>query len=200
LRQQNVKPPGVPNYCLADFIAPADSGVGDYVGGFAVTAGLGIEEHLEAFEKDHDDYSSIMLKALADRLVEAFAELMHEQVRKDLWGYASNESLTTEQLIREDYRGIRPAPGYPSCPDHTEKETLFSLLDVEVRAGLSLTESFAMYPAASVSGWYFSHPGSKYFNVGKVARDQIEDYSRRKSISVESAERWLSSSLSYDPE
>jgi len=200
LRQQNVKPPGVPNYCLADFIAPADSGIGDYVGGFAVTAGLGIEEHLEAFEKDHDDYSSIMLKALADRLAEAFAELMHEQVRKDLWGYAANESLTTEELIREDYRGIRPAPGYPACPDHTEKETLFSLLDVEVRAGLSLTESFAMYPAASVSGWYFSHSGSKYFNVGKVAKDQIEDYSRRKSISVESAERWLSSSLSYDPE
>ncbi|MEE2767452.1 MAG: methionine synthase [Pseudomonadota bacterium] len=200
LRQQNVKPPGLPNYCLADFVAPADSGIGDYVGGFAVTAGLGIEEHLEAFEKDHDDYSSIMLKALADRLAEAFAELMHEQVRKDLWGYASNESLTNEELIREDYRGIRPAPGYPSCPDHTEKETLFSLLDVEARAGLSLTESFAMYPAASVSGWYFSHPGSKYFNVGKVARDQIEDYSRRKSISVESAERWLSPSLSYDPE
>ncbi|MFZ4700883.1 MAG: methionine synthase, partial [Candidatus Methylumidiphilus sp.] len=171
LRQQQVKPPGQPNYCLSDFVGPA--GVADYVGGFAVTAGQGIEGHLARFAKDHDDYSSIMLKALADRLAEAFAEVLHKRVRNEFWGYVPDESLSNEQLIHEEYRGIRPAPGYPACPDHTEKAALFSLLNPLDNAGISLTESFAMYPASSVSGWYCSHPASKYFNVGKLNRDQV---------------------------
>ncbi|WP_266368044.1 methionine synthase [Tellurirhabdus rosea] len=196
LRQQNQKAPGLPNYSLADFVAPLDSGREDYIGGFAVTAGIGIETLLERYEKDHDDYSSIMVKALADRLAEAFAELMHERVRKEFWPYASGEKLTNEQLIKEEYEGIRPAPGYPACPDHTEKATLFSLLECE-QIGIELTESFAMYPASSVSGFYFSHPQSRYFAVGKITRDQVLDYARRKDMPVEDVERWLAPVLGY---
>jgi 5-methyltetrahydrofolate--homocysteine methyltransferase len=198
LRQQHIKPPGQPNYCLSDFVGPV--GVADYVGGFAVTAGQGIEEPLARFAKDHDDYSSIMLKALADRLAEAFAEVLHKRVRKEFWGYVPEENLSNEQLIHEEYRGIRPAPGYPACPDHTEKTALFGLLDPLENAGIALTESFAMYPASSVSGWYFSHPASKYFNVGKLNRDQVDDYAKRKSLSVREAERWLGPVLAYEPE
>ncbi|MCI0734335.1 MAG: methionine synthase, partial [Methylococcaceae bacterium] len=200
LRQQNIKPPGQPNYCLSDFVAPAESGLKDYLGGFAVSAGFGIESHLEKFAKDHNDYNSIMLKALADRLAEAFAELMHQRVRKEFWGYAADEALTPEHLIKEEYRGIRPAPGYPACPDHTEKETLFSLLNVTEQSGITLTESYAMFPAASVCGWYFAHPGARYFNVGKIAKDQILDYSQRKGMSLKSTERWLAPILAYEPE
>ncbi|SMF95533.1 methionine synthase (B12-dependent) [Methylomagnum ishizawai] len=200
LRQQAVKPPGQPNYCLADFIAPADSGVPDYIGGFAVTAGQGIEAKLDAFAANHDDYSGIMLKALADRLAEAFAERMHERVRREFWGYAPEEHHSNRELIDETYRGIRPAPGYPACPDHTEKTALFDLLRVEANTGITLTESCAMYPASSVSGWYFSHPAAKYFNVGKINRDQIEDYARRKGMEVRDVERWLAPVLAYEPE
>jgi 5-methyltetrahydrofolate--homocysteine methyltransferase len=200
LRQQAVKPPGQRNYCLADFVSPKDSGQTDYIGGFAVTAGIGIEKHLDAFAAQHDDYSSIMLKALADRLAEAFAECLHQRVRREFWGYAAEESLASEQLIKEEYRGIRPAPGYPACPDHTEKATLFSLLDVEAQTGISLTESFAMYPASSVSGWYLSHPATRYFNVGKINRDQVEDYAHRKGMPLRDIERWLAPSLAYEPD
>ncbi len=200
LRQQNVKPPGQPNYCLSDFIAPADSGGADYIGAFAVTAGVGIEAHLERFAQQHDDYSSILLKALADRLAEAFAECLHARVRREFWGYATDEQLSPEQLIEEAYSGIRPAPGYPACPDHTEKAVLFSLLAAEDHAGIRLTESFAMYPASSVSGWYFSHPAARYFNVGKIARDQVEDYAKRKGMDYRDAERWLTPILAYGPE
>ncbi|ATG88625.1 5-methyltetrahydrofolate--homocysteine methyltransferase [Methylomonas koyamae] len=197
LRQQNVKAPGRPNYCLSDFIAPVGSGIADYIGGFAVTAGIGIETKLAEFEQDHDDYSAIMLKALADRLAEAFAEYMHLAVRKDYWGYAEDESHDNEALIEEAYRGIRPAPGYPACPDHTEKAKLFELLNVTATTSIALTENFAMYPAAAVSGWYFSHPESQYFNVGKIDRDQLEDYARRKGIKLEVAERWLAAHLNH---
>ena len=200
LRQQTEKPPGRPNQCLADFVAPKESGVKDYMGGFAVTTGLGIEEKIEAYEKDHDDYHSIMLKALADRLAEAFAELMHLKVRKELWGYASDEHLANDELIKEQYNGVRPAPGYPACPEHTEKQLLWQLLDAEQNAGIQLTESMAMWPAAAVSGWYFAHPESKYFAVGKINRDQVEDYARRKGMSLEEAEKWLAPSLGYDPD
>ncbi len=200
LRQQAVKPPGQPNYCLADFVAPVDAGLPDYVGGFAVTAGEGIEAHLDRFAAAHDDYSGIMLKALADRLAEAFAERMHQRVRQEFWGYAADEHLSSAQLINEDYRGIRPAPGYPACPDHTEKAALFQLLDATANAGITLTESYAMYPASSVSGWYFSHPASKYFNVGKINRDQVEDYAKRKGMELREAERWLAPSLAYEPD
>jgi 5-methyltetrahydrofolate--homocysteine methyltransferase len=200
LRQQAIKPPGRPNYCLADFIAPEESGRHDYIGAFAVTAGIGIEPYLEAFEKDHNDYASIMLKALADRLAEALAECLHKRVRRELWGYAKDEQLSNEQLIHEKYRGIRPAPGYPACPDHTEKTTLFELLEVEQCIGIKLTEHFAMHPAASVSGWYFSHPDAQYFNVGKIGRDQLHDYALRKSMAEKEAERWLASILAYEPE
>ena len=200
LRQQNKKPAERPNYCLADFIAPQDSGKPDYIGAFAVTAGIGIEEHLQRFEADHNDYHAIMLKALADRLAEAFAEKMHHDIRTAIWKYADDKDLSMEQMIKEKYQGIRPAPGYPACPDHTEKATLFSLLDVEEQAGITLTESYAMYPAASVSGWYFSHPDAQYFNVGKLGRDQIEDYAQRKSLTVKETERWLSANLAYEPD
>ena len=200
LRQQGVKPPGQRNYALSDFIAPKDSGLVDYIGGFAVTTGLGIEPHLDRFAKDHDDYSAIMLKALADRLAEAFAECMHQRVRREFWGYAAHEALTHHALIEEDYQGIRPAPGYPACPDHTEKKTLFKLLHVEAEAGITLTESFAMSPASSVSGWYFSHPDARYFNVGKIGRDQVEDYAHRKEMPLKDMERWLAPHLSYDPD
>ena len=197
LRQQNQKAPGLPNFCLSDFIAPLESGREDYIGGFAVTAGIGIEALLEKYERDHDDYNSIMVKAIADRLAEAFAERMHERVRKEFWPYATDESLSNEELIKEKYQGIRPAPGYPACPDHTEKGTLFELLDAG-KIGIELTESYAMYPASSVSGFYFSHPESKYFAVGKINKDQVLDYAMRKDMPVEEIERWLSPVLSYD--
>lgn len=197
LRQQRQRSEGVPYLCLSDFIAQKSTGIRDYVGGFAVTAGIGIEEHIERFQKEHDDYGKIMLQALADRLAEAFAELMHRKVRRELWGYAKNEELSNEELISEKYLGIRPAPGYPACPDHTEKLTLFKLLDAENSAGIRLTESMAMYPAASVSGLYFAHPESRYFGVQKIAKDQVADYACRKGISVEEAEKWLSANLGY---
>jgi 5-methyltetrahydrofolate--homocysteine methyltransferase len=197
LRQQNVKPTGRPNFSLADFIAPRGAGVKDYIGAFAVTAGIGIEKKLDAFEKQHDDYSSIMLKALADRLAEAFTELLHKRVRREFWGYGREENLDNEALIKEQYRGIRPAPGYPACPDHTEKGTLFDLLQCE-RSGIRLTESYAMHPASSVSGFYLSHPQSQYFAVGKIARDQVADYARRKGMPLEEIERWLAPNLGYE--
>jgi 5-methyltetrahydrofolate--homocysteine methyltransferase len=200
LRQQVDKPPGRPDFCLADFIAPSDSGVRDWIGGFAVTTGIGIEPHLQKFENEHDDYSSILLKALADRLAEAFAERLHQRVRKEYWGYASDEALGNDELISEKYRGIRPAPGYPACPDHTEKATLWTLLDPPKNAGIELTESFAMYPTAAVSGWYFSHPDSQYFVVGRLTKEQVEDYAKRKEWTLAEAERWLAPNLDYDPE
>jgi 5-methyltetrahydrofolate--homocysteine methyltransferase len=199
LRQQNQKPQGNPNQCLADFVAPKDSGVADYVGAFAVTAGIGIDARVEAFEAKHDDYSAIMLKALADRLAEAFAELMHRRVRKEFWGYAPDEALSVEDLVAEKYRGIRPAPGYPACPDHTEKGALFRLLDVERNAGITLTESYAMLPTAAVSGFYFSHPDAHYFATGKVDRDQVEEYAARKGMPLPEVERWLAPVLAYEP-
>jgi 5-methyltetrahydrofolate--homocysteine methyltransferase len=198
LRQQTEKPTGKANRCLADFVAPQESGLNDYLGGFVVTTGLGTDELAKSYEEQHDDYSSIMVKALADRLVEAFTERLHERVRKEFWPYAEQESLSNEELIKETYRGIRPAPGYPACPDHTEKTTLFSLLDAENNTGVSLTESLAMYPAASVSGFYFSHPEARYFAVGKIAKDQIESYSQRKGNEVKTTERWLSPILGYE--
>ena len=197
LRQQNVKAPGRPNYCLSDFIAPIESGKADYIGAFAVTSGIGIEEKVAQFEADFDDYSAILLKALADRLAEAFAEYLHQVVRKEYWGYAGDEAHTPEELISEAYQGIRPAPGYPACPDHTEKEKLFALLDVTANTSIELTESYAMYPTAAVSGWYFSHPESQYFNVGKINDDQLEDYAQRKGMIKEVAERWLSAHLHH---
>jgi 5-methyltetrahydrofolate--homocysteine methyltransferase len=199
LRQQKGKPDGQPHECLADYVAPRASGVNDYFGAFAVTAGIGIEEHVTRFERAHDDYSAIMLKALADRLAEAAAEHFHERVRRELWGYAAAEGLTNEQLVREEYRGIRPAPGYPSCPDHTEKAKLWSLLDADNNAGIRLTESFAMYPTAAVSGWYIAHPQARYFALGKIDREQVQDYARRKGFAFTEAERWLSPSLGYEP-
>ncbi|MGE0875158.1 MAG: methionine synthase [Burkholderiales bacterium] len=198
LRQQNHKPSGRANLCLADFVAPKESGVLDYVGAFAVTAG-GIDARVAAYEANHDDYNAIMLKSLADRLAEAFAERLHERVRREYWGYAPDERLDPAQLIAEDYRGIRPAPGYPACPDHLPKAALFRLLDAESNAGIELTESYAMLPASSVSGFYFSHPESSYFAVGKIGRDQVEDYARRAKLSVTEAERWLAPNLAYDP-
>ncbi len=197
LRQQNQKAPGLPNYCLSDFVAPLESGREDYLGGFAVTAGIGIEALLEKYERDHDDYNSIMVKAIADRLAEAFAERMHERVRTEFWPYAMGETFSNDQLIKEEYQGIRPAPGYPACPDHTEKGTLFELLDAG-KIGIELTESYAMYPASSVSGFYFSHPESRYFAVGKINKDQILDYAQRKDMPVDEIERWLAPVLSYD--
>jgi 5-methyltetrahydrofolate--homocysteine methyltransferase len=199
LRQQKGKSPGQPHECLADYIAPKSSGVRDYIGGFTVTAGIGIEEHIARFERGHDDYSSIMLKALADRFAEACAEHFHERVRREYWGYAAQESLTNAQLIREEYHGIRPAPGYPACPDHTEKAKLFELLDAEQNTGVRLTESYAMYPTAAVSGWYFSHPDVHYFGIGKIDKDQVEDYARRKGMGLGEMEKWLSPNLGYEP-
>jgi 5-methyltetrahydrofolate--homocysteine methyltransferase len=199
LRQQQKKETGKPNYCLADFVAPKQSGKPDWMGFFAVTAGIGIEARVAEYERNHDDYRSIMLKALADRLAEAFAERMHELVRKELWGYAADEQLGNEELIREGYRGIRPAPGYPASPEHTEKGLLWELLDAETNTGIRLTESYAMLPAASVSGMYFSHPESRYFAVGKINRDQVEDYARRKGMSPDEAEKWLAPNLGYEP-
>ena len=197
LRQQGEKPSGKPNLSLADFVAPAGSDKQDFIGGFCVTTGLGVDALAEEFERNHDDYSSIMLKALADRLAESFAEYMHRLVRKELWRYAPEEALDNESLIRERYQGIRPAPGYPACPDHTEKATLFSLLDAEANCGVTLSESYAMSPASSVSGFYYAHPESQYFAVGKIGRDQVEDLARRKGASVEWVERWLRPNLDY---
>ena len=198
MRQQRGKPAGKSHDCLADFVAPANSGLDDYVGGFAVTAGIGIDEHVRRFEADHDDYNSILLKALADRLAEALAEHMHARVRQEFWGYASDEELSSKDLIAEKYRGIRPAPGYPACPDHTEKAKLWQLLDVEKQIDLKLTESYAMYPTAAVSGFYFSHPDSRYFSVGQVSRDQVESLAERKKMSVPELERWLAPNLGYE--
>jgi 5-methyltetrahydrofolate--homocysteine methyltransferase len=198
LRQQSEKAEGQSYHCLADYVAPKTSGKTDYIGGFAVTAGIGIEPIIEKYEKDHDDYHSIMIKAIADRLAEAFAEKMHELVRKEFWGYASDEQLSSTELIKEEYRGIRPAPGYPACPDHTEKRLLFDLLDAENSVNINLTENFAMYPASSVSGFYFAHPESKYFGVGKIAKDQVVEYAKRKGEDIAFVEKWLSPNLGYD--
>ncbi len=195
LRQQTKKADGVPQKALSDFVAPKESGIKDYIGGFVVTAGIGVAQRVQIFEEDHDDYQSIILKALADRLAEAFAEYLHERVRKEDWGYALNESLTNEGLINEEYKGIRPAPGYPACPDHTEKITLFKLLNATDSTGVSLTDSLAMSPAASVSGWYFGHPEAKYFGVGKIGMDQVESIAKRKNIKKEEMEKWLSPNL-----
>ena len=200
MRQQIHKPPGQYNFALADFIAPKDSKKNDYIGAFAVAAGFGIEERIKQFENDHDDYSAIMLKALADRFAEAFAERLHERIRTEFWGYTPDESFDNEHLIKESYKGIRPAPGYPSCPDHTEKDLLWKLLRVEENTGIVLTESYAMYPTASVSGWYFSHPDSRYFGLGKINRDQVNDYAQRKNSDLKIIENWLSPSLGYNPE
>ena len=197
LRQQKKKPSGKPNYCLADFVAPKQSAIQDHIGFFAVTTGIGIDEKIAEFEADYDDYQAIMLKALADRLAEAFAELMHKRVRMEFWGYASNERLENSELIKEQYKGIRPAPGYPACPEHTEKGLLWDVLNVEKNTGITITESFAMLPTASVSGIYFSHPQSRYFAVGKINRDQAEDYAQRKGMSMSEAETWLAPNLEY---
>ncbi len=199
LRQQLSKRDGRPNVALSDFVAPVDSGVEDYVGGFVVTAGFEEIAIAERFERANDDYSSILVKALADRFAEAFAEHMHERVRREFWGYASDETLAPEELIGESYAGIRPAPGYPAQPDHTEKVTLFRLLDAEAATGVKLTESMAMWPGSSVSGIYIGHPDSYYFGVAKVERDQVEDYAARKGMAVEEIERWLGPVLNYVP-
>jgi 5-methyltetrahydrofolate--homocysteine methyltransferase len=197
LRQQTEKPADRPNFCLADFVAPRDSGVRDYIGAFAVTTGIGLEERVHVLEAKHDDYRAIMLKALADRLAEAFAEALHARVRREFWGYAADERLANEDLVAEKYRGIRPAPGYPACPDHTEKGPLFHLLGAG-EIGMSLTESFAMLPASSVSGFYLAHPQAQYFAVGKIAEDQAADYARRKGLAIDTTERWLAPVLAYD--
>jgi 5-methyltetrahydrofolate--homocysteine methyltransferase len=198
LRQQNQKATGLPNLCLADFVGTGhDQSLQGGIGAFAVTTGIGIEKLLEKYEADHDDYSSIMVKAIADRLAEAFTELMHERVRKEFWGYAKDEQWSNEELISEKYDGIRPAPGYPACPDHTEKATLWKLLDAD-KIGITLTESYAMYPASSVSGFYYAHPDSKYFTIGKIQKDQVIDYAHRKGMTLEEAEKWLSPVLAYD--
>ena len=193
-----MKADGTPNWCLADFVAPKHPTSNDYFGAFAVTRGHGLKELVEKFKADHDDYNAIMAEALADRLAEAFAEFLHQRVRKE-WGYGKAEKLTTEDLIEEKYRGIRPAAGYPACPDHTEKGILWKLLDVEKNAGIQLTESFAMWPGSSVSGLYFAHPESKYFAVGKLDRDQLLDYHLRKGMTMQEIERWLGPYLNYDP-
>ena len=200
LRQQADKPIERPNLCLADFVAPRDSGKQDWIGAFTVTAGLGIEPHLERFRAEHDDYSAILLKALADRLAEAFAERLHQRVRTEFWGYAPDENLDNDALIAEAYRGIRPAPGYPACPEHSEKRVIFDLLQSTANAGVELTDHFAMYPAASVSGMYFSHPDSQYFVVGRLTKEQVADYARRKGVDLAQSERWLSFNLDYDPD
>ncbi len=201
LRQQMFRSAGKgqPNLCLADYVAPADGGKPDWIGAFAVTAGVGINSHVARFEADHDDYSAIMLKALADRLAEAFAERLHQIVRTRLWGYAADEQLDNDALIAEKYQGIRPAPGYAACPDHTEKGTLWNLLAPDRRIGLTLTESYAMLPTAAVSGWYLPHPETRYFGVGRIQKDQVADYAARKGMTLEQAERWLGPVLGYDP-
>lgn len=199
LRKQGKQPSGHYNESLADFIAPKDSGIADWIGGFAATAGIGIDDRLAEFEADHDDYHAIMLKALADRLAEALTEWLHEKVRRELWGYAADEALDNAALIEEKYQGIRPAMGYPASPDHTEKDLLWDLLDAEKNTGIWLTESKAMVPTAAVSGLYFAHPQARYFAVGKLNRDQVEDYARRKNAAVGEMERWLGPNLAYEP-
>jgi 5-methyltetrahydrofolate--homocysteine methyltransferase len=200
LRKQGKQPVGKYNDCLADFIAPAHTGIPDYVGGFACTAGIGIDEHVARFEADHDDYSALMLKALADRLAEALAEMLHQRVRTRHWRYANEAQLDNQALIEERYQGIRPAMGYPASPDHTEKDLLWQALDAEQNTGIWLTESKAMVPTAAVSGLYFSHPDSRYFAIGKLNRDQVADYAERKGMSLAEIERWLSPNLAYEPE
>ena len=197
LRQQNKKAQNLPNFCLSDFIAPESSGRTDYIGMFAVTAGGEIEKLIAEYKAQQDDYQEIMAKALADRLAEAFAELMHEKVRKEFWGYAKDENLPMEDIIKETYQGILPAPGYPACPDHTEKRTIFDLLEAEKETGIVLTESYAMYPVSSVSGYYFSNPEAKYFGLGKIEKDQVMEYAERKGLSVGEVEKWLSPVLAY---
>ena len=199
LRQNMAKSTDRPNMCLADFIAPKGSGKKDYIGGFAVTTGIGIDPYVVNFERDHDDYSSILLKALADRLAEAFAEEIHGRMRKEFWGYSTDEKLSNDELIKERYRGIRPAPGYPACPDHSEKLTLFELLNATENTGIKLTENFAMFPTAAVSGFYFSHPESHYFGIGKINKDQVEDYAKRKEMGLNEVQRWLAPILGYEP-
>ena len=200
LRQQTEKVAGKANMCLTDFIAPKDSGVKDYFGAFAVTAGLGVDELVAVYEADHDDYNSIMVKALADRLAEAFAEYLHRFVRKEAWGYAPDEDLDNQALIKEKYQGIRPAAGYPACPEKKEKGLLWKLLDVENRTGITITESYAMLPTAAVSGWYFSHPQAQYFGVAKIGEDQLDSYAKRTGMDKQEAERWLAPNLGYEPE
>jgi 5-methyltetrahydrofolate--homocysteine methyltransferase len=200
LRQQGEHREGIPNRSLGDFVAPKETGLEDYVGAFAVTAGLGSQDKIAEFKADLDDYSAILLESLADRLAEAFAERMHERVRTEFWGYAAAEELDNAALIGERYVGIRPAPGYPACPEHTEKQTLWELLDVNANTGIELTDSMAMWPGAAVSGWYFSHPQSQYFVVGRLAQDQVADYAKRKGWTLKEAERWLSPNLGYNPE
>ena len=195
LRQQMVKPSGGPNFCLADWVAPVGFDLKDYIGGFVVTVGRKVEELAREYEEAGDDYSAILVKSLADRLAEAMAEKLHEAVRRTWWGYSSKENLSSDELIREKYDGIRPAPGYPACPDHTEKATLFKLLDAEEATGVTLTEHFAMSPAASVSGFYLSHPDSRYFGIGKIGEDQLADYAERKGLPIEEARRWLAPNL-----
>ncbi len=197
VRQQSEHRPGVPHRSLADFVAPKETGLHDYVGAFAVTAGLGITEKITEFKAALDDYSAILLESLADRLAEAFAERLHERVRTEFWAYQPDEDLDNEALIKEKYVGIRPAPGYPACPEHTEKQTIWELLDVKANTGIELTESMAMWPGAAVSGLYFSHPQSQYFVVGQIGRDQVEEYAKRKGWTVAEAERWLSPNLGY---
>ncbi|WP_370242636.1 vitamin B12 dependent-methionine synthase activation domain-containing protein, partial [Marisediminitalea sp.] len=194
LRQQTDKPKGA-NYCLSDFVAPVGSGINDYIGAFAVTGGIGEDELAASYEEKGDDYNAIMVKAVADRLAEAFAEYLHEQVRKQYWGYAPDESLSNDDLIREKYQGIRPAPGYAACPEHTEKQLIWDLLNAEEHTGMKLTESYAMWPGASVSGWYFAHPEARYFAVAKIQQDQVEDYATRKGWDIETAQRWLGPNL-----
>jgi len=200
LRQQGEHRSGIPNRSLGDFIAPKETGLRDYVGGFAVTAGLGSADKVAEFKAANDDYSAILLESLADRLAEAFAERMHQRVREEFWGYQPDEHLDNESLIGEKYVGIRPAPGYPACPEHTEKATLWTLMDVQKRTGIELTESMAMWPGAAVSGWYFSHPQSQYFVVGRISQDQVADYAKRKGWTLQEAERWLAPNLGYNPE
>ena len=195
LRQQSKKAEGIPNIALSDFISPLSNKVKDYIGCFCVTAGFGSDELCSKYEKENDDYSSIMVKALADRFAEAFAEYLHKEVRTKYWGFSNDENLSNDDLIKENYRGIRPAPGYPSCPDHLEKNTIWELLDVEKKIGVKLTESLAMWPAASVSGYYFANPDSKYFGLGKIDKDQVKDYSKRREISVEKATKWLNPNI-----
>jgi 5-methyltetrahydrofolate--homocysteine methyltransferase len=200
LRQQGEHREGIPNRSMADFVAPKETGLHDHVGAFAVTAGLGSADKVAEFKAQNDDYSAILLESLADRLAEAFAERMHQRVRTEFWGYAPREGLSNEELIAEKYVGIRPAPGYPACPEHTEKATLWELLQVKENTGIELTESMAMWPGAAVSGFYFSHPESRYFVVGRIGRDQVEDYAQRKGWTMREAERWLAPNLSYEPE
>ena len=199
LRQQGKHRPGIPNRSLADFVAPKETGLKDWIGAFAVTGGLGAADKIAEFKADNDDYNAILLEALADRFAEAFAERLHERVRTEYWGYAADEDLDNEALIKERYDGIRPAPGYPACPDHTEKKTLWRLLDVD-EIGIELTEGMAMWPGAAVSGWYFGHPDSQYFVVGRLGKDQVEHYAERKGWTMKEAERWLGPNLGYTPE